>query len=70
MKWLGFDVYLGEMSIWDGVGEMLKIVNGYGILSKIQCVYVRCSYYGNKVVELCIVEVGPLEVQGMYGGVV
>ena len=62
MKWLGFNVYLGEMSSWDGVGEVLKIVNGYGILSKIQCVYVRCSYYVNEVVELCIGKVGPLKV--------
>jgi hypothetical protein len=62
MRWLGFNVYLGEMSSWYGVGEVLKVVNGYCILTKIQCVYVRCSYYVNEVVELCIGKVGPLKV--------
>ena len=62
MRWLGFDIYLGEMSSWDGVGKVLKVVNGYGILTKIQCVYLRCLYYVNEVVELCIGKVGPLKV--------
>jgi hypothetical protein len=69
MERLRFYVYLGEMSIWNAIGKVLEIVNGYVIFSKIQSVYLRCSKYVDEVVESDSSEVGPLEVESMYRGV-
>ena len=69
MERLRFYVYLGEMSIWNAIGKVLEIVNGYVIFSKIQSVYLCCSKCVDEVVELDISEVGPLEVESMYRGV-